>query len=582
MSRSILPLLLASVAVSGCADNSLSTSTAPASPTSTLAPQASGTLIAGRYIVGFKSNVADVDIEARRLELRHRGVLRMTYKSALKGMTLTMSAAAADSLRDEPNVAFVEQDRMSATATTQSGASWGIDRTDQRGLPLNNAYSYSADGSGVTVYILDSGINFTHSDFGGRASAGTDIMTPGGTAADCHGHGSTVSGVVAGSTYGVAKKAKLVAVRVVDCNGNSANSTTIAGIDWVTSHRVLPAVANLSLQNVYSAALNQSIANAVAAGVTFVVAAGNSSADACSASPSSAPSAIVVGATDMSDAFASFSNYGSCVTMLAPGVNIPGPSIGSNSATKTWSGTSFASPHVAGLAALYLQTHPTATPAQVRSYLLSNATPSAIKSVPSGTPNLLAYSPQTISTNQAPNARFTASCLAMQCTFDATSATDDAGIVSYAWNWGNGRSETRSTPITKNTFATQATYSITLTATDAGGLTNSVTKQVAVPTTQSPPPPPPPPPTNHAPVARFTFSCANPAFPHQCSFDGSTSTDDVKVVSYKWDWGNGRSEARNTPTTRNTWAASGTYNITLTVTDGAGLTSSLAKSVVIP
>ncbi len=581
MKRIILPLLLASVAVSGCADNSMPTSSAPVSSTSVLTPQAGGTLIAGRYIVGFRNSVVDVDVEARRLELRHRGMLRMTYKSALKGMTMTMSAAAADSLRNEPNVAFVEQDRMSSTATIQTGAAWGIDRTDQRALPLNTTYSYSADGSGVTVYILDSGINFTHTDFGGRASTGTDIMTPGGSAADCHGHGSTVSGVVGGTTYGVAKKVKLVAVRVVDCNGNSANSTTIAGIDWVTSHRVLPAVANLSLQNVYSAALNQSIANAVAAGVTFVVAAGNSSADACSASPSSAPSAIVVGATDISDAFASFSNYGSCVTMLAPGVNIPGPTIGSTTATKTWSGTSFSSPHVAGLAALYLQTHPTATPAQVRSFLLSSATPSAISSVPSGTPNLLAYSPQTSATNQAPVARFTATCPTMQCTFDATTATDDVGIVSYTWNWGNGRIEARSTPITKNTFATQTTYSITLTVTDAGGLTSSVTKQVAVPTGTTPPPPPPPP-TNAAPVASFTANCANPAYPHQCSFDASTSSDDVSIASYRWDWANGRSETRTTPTTKNTWAASGTYNIMLTVTDGAGLSSSLAKSVVIP
>ena len=395
---------------------------------------------------------------------------------------------------------------------------------------------------------------------------------------------------------------------------------------------------------------------------------GNSSADACSASPSSAPSAIVVGATDITDAFASFSNFGSCVTLLAPGVNIPGPTIGSNTATKTWSGTSFSSPHVAGLAALYLQTHPTATPAQVRSYLVSNATPSVVSGVPSATPNLLAYSPQTAASNQAPVARFTATCPTMQCTFDASSATDDAGVVTYTWNWGNGRTESRSTPTTKNTFATQATYNITLTVTDAGGLTNSVSKQVTVPTPAGTNQAPvakittpaasstvakgqnvtfsgtgtdpesgslsgtnlqwtssidgalgsgasfarstlsagthtitltatdaqgargsasvtlvvTAPPTNQPPIANFTANCANPAYPHQCSFDASASTDDVKVTSYKWDWGNARTETRTTPTTRNTWAASGTYNIVLTVTDGSGLTSSLAKSVVIP
>jgi hypothetical protein len=580
MNGTLKPLTLLCLVACACSDSAPSTSAISSAPSSSsMMRQIGGTPIAGRYIVGFKNNVTNVDGEARRLELRHRGVLRMTYKSALKGMTLSMSAAAADSLRDDPNVAFVEQDRTSNTATIETAAPWGIDRTDQRGLPLSSTYTYAADGSGVTVYILDSGINFTHTEFGGRASTGTDIMTPGGTAVDCHGHGSTVSGVVGGSTYGIAKKAKLVAVRIVDCGGNSANSTTIAGIDWVTSHRVLPAVANLSLQNVYSAALNQSIANAVAAGVVFVVAAGNSSADACAASPSSASSAIVVGATDVTDTFASFSNYGPCVTMLAPGVNITGPTIGSNTATKSWNGTSFSSPHVAGLAALYLQTHPTATPAQVRAWLVGNATSSAIKSVPSGTPNLLAYAPQVAATNQAPVARFTATCPTMQCTFDASGATDDAGIVSYAWNWGNGRTESRTTPITKNTFATQTTYNITLTVTDAGGLTNSITKQVAVPTGTTPPPPPP---TNQAPVARFTSNCANPAYPHQCAFDASTSTDDVSVASYKWDWGNGRVESRTTPTTKNTWAASGTYNIILTVTDGKGLTSSVTKAVVIP
>ncbi|MEO5817779.1 MAG: S8 family serine peptidase [Gemmatimonadaceae bacterium] len=581
MSRIHKPLLLLSVVVCACSDNSQSTSPVAAAPLSTFTRQVDGTPIAGRYIVGFRNTVSNVDVEARRLERRHRGVLRMTYKSALKGMTLSMSAAAADSLRNDPNVAFVEQDRESTMASVETSAPWGLDRTDQRGLPLSTSYSYTADGSGVTVYILDSGINFTHTDFGGRASTGTDIMTPGGTAVDCHGHGSTVSGIVGGATYGVAKKARLVSVRIVDCGGNSANSTTIAGIDWVTAHRVLPAVANLSLQNVYSAALNQSIANAVAAGVTFVVAAGNSSADACTGSPSSASSAIVVGATDVTDTFASFSNHGPCVTMLAPGVNVTGPTIGSTTATKSWNGTSFASPHVAGLAALYLETHRTATPAQVRSWLVSNATPSVISSVPSGTPNLLAYSAQAAATNQAPVARFTATCPAMQCTFDASTASDDAGIVRYTWNWGNGRTESRSTATTKNTFSTQATYTITLTVTDAGGLTGSITKAVDVPA-GTPPPPPPPPPANTAPVARFIASCANPAYPHQCSFDASTSTDDVGIASYKWDWGNGRVESRTAPTTRNTWAASGTYTIMLTVTDGAGLTSSVTKAVVIP
>jgi subtilisin family serine protease len=278
------------------------------------------------------------------------------------------------------------------TTITQGGADWGLDRMDQRALPLNGTYTYKADGSGVTVYIIDTGINFTHSEFGGRASAGVDEITAGGNAADCNGHGTHVAGTVGGSTYGVAKNVRLVAIRVLDCSGSGTTSGVIAGIDWVTANRTLPAAANMSLGGDFSQALNDAVARSVAAGVVYAVAAGNSAVDACATSPASAPDAITVGATDANDAFASFSNYGTCVKINAPGVGITSAWIGSNAATATASGTSMAAPHVAGAAAAYLQKNPGATPAQVRAALTGAATSSVIQSIGAGTVNLLVFS----------------------------------------------------------------------------------------------------------------------------------------------------------------------------------------------
>jgi hypothetical protein len=279
------------------------------------------------------------------------------------------------------------------SGTTQNGADWGLDRMDQRALPLNGSYTYQADGTGVTAYIIDTGINFTHSEFGGRASTGVDEMTPGGSAADCNGHGTHVAGTVGGATYGVAKNVKLVAVRVLDCTGSGTSSGAIAGIDWVTAHRSLPAVANMSLGGVFSQAMNDAVARSVAAGVVYAVAAGNSAADACATSPASAPDAITVGATDATDLFASFSNFGSCVKLNAPGVSITSAWIGSDAAIATASGTSMASPHVAGAVAVYLQQNSSATPAQVRAALTGGATSNVIQAIGTGTPNLLLFSP---------------------------------------------------------------------------------------------------------------------------------------------------------------------------------------------
>jgi subtilisin family serine protease len=287
---------------------------------------------------------------------------------------------------------------MHADGTIVNPQSWGIDRIDQRNLPLSASYTWTATGSGVKAYIIDTGIRFTHTQFGGRAITGIDEVTIGGTAADCNGHGTHVAGTVGGSTIGVAHSVTLVAVRVLDCSGNGATSGVIAGVDWVTANHVAgtPAVANMSLGGGAYTPLDTAVNNAINDGITFAVASGNGNAqgvrqNACNYSPARVAAAITTGATNSSDAAASFSNYGTCVDMLAPGVSILSSWYTSDTAGAYLDGTSMATPHVAGVAALYLQGNPGASAATVRNALVANATSGVITNVGTGTPNLLLY-----------------------------------------------------------------------------------------------------------------------------------------------------------------------------------------------
>jgi len=400
-----------------------------------------------------------------------------------------MSDDRAVALSDDPRVKFVEEDSIMTATVTQTNPPWGLDRIGQRDLPLNHAYSYTSTGSGVNAYIIDTGIRITHTQFGGRASVAFDAVGDGQNGNDCNGHGTHVSGTVGGVKYGVAKNVSLVAVRVLNCQGSGTTSGVIAGIDWVTANRVLPAAANMSLGGGLSTTLNQAVASAVASGVTFAVAAGNSSANACSSSPSSEPSAITVGATDINDGFAYFSNFGSCVDINAPGVSITSDWYSSNTATNTISGTSMAAPHVAGAAALYLSANPTATPAQVASALTTNATSGAITAVPAGTVNLLLYTgfigggappppppPPPPPSPGASTASFTKSCSSVTCSFDASGSTD---ATSYSWNFGDGT--TASGVATSHRFGRNHSYTVTLTTQPASSTSTATTTVTCTP-----------------------------------------------------------------------------------------------------
>jgi subtilisin family serine protease len=355
--------------------------------------------IANQYIVVLKDDVTDVEGEAVRLSREFAGDRNggHTYKHALKGFSVRMSEERAAKLAEDPRVEFVEEDSVASVVATQPNAPWGLDRIDQRLRPLNGTYTYNATGTGVKAYIIDTGIRATHTDFGGRVISGFNSAPDGNGSNDLNGHGTHVAGTVGGSHWGVAKNVTLVPVRVLDANGSGSATTIIAGVDFVTGDHQAgqPAVANMSLTlHTGSGALDNAVTRSVIDGVTYVIAAGNnsSSSDPCNHSPARVQGTLTVSATDRNDRRADFSNFGSCTEILAPGVDIQSTWSTSDTDSNVISGTSMASPHAAGVAALYLEVNPGASPASVITAIINNATQNVVSNAGSGTPNRLLYS----------------------------------------------------------------------------------------------------------------------------------------------------------------------------------------------
>jgi subtilisin family serine protease len=351
---------------------------------------AEANVVKDSYIVVLKDTAKNTD--SGDLAQRYSGTVDRVYAQNLSGFSVHLDAKHARQLAANGAVAFVEQDKTVHTeAVQQNPPSWGLDRIDQRNLPLDNSYTYATTAANVNVYVLDTGIRATHQTFGGRVHQGYDFVDNDTNADDGYGHGTHVAGTIAGSQYGVAKGAQLYPVRVLGSDGSGTISGVIAGVNWITSNAKKPAVANASLGGGASTALDTAVRNSISSGVTWAVAAGNSNANASTSSPARVAEAITVAAADRTDARASFSNYGAGVDLFAPGVGITSAWNSSDTATLTGDGTSFASPHVAGAAALYLATHPTATAAQVSQALVAAATPNLVRNPGSGTPNRTLY-----------------------------------------------------------------------------------------------------------------------------------------------------------------------------------------------
>ncbi|MCY1046046.1 S8 family peptidase [Corallococcus sp. bb12-1] len=365
--------------------------------------------VPGEYVVVLKdpregdAALAPV-VGARSLTERFGGKAFHVYAHALRGFAARMSEKQARAMSAAPEVEYVQQNGVVTLDESQSDATWGIDRIDQRDLPLNQLYLYQTQGRGVHVYVIDTGLRPTHQEFAGRANIAFDAVDDGRNGVDCNGHGTHVSATVGGNMYGIAKSASLHAVRVLDCEGSGTTAGVVAGVDWVTEHHQSPAVANMSLGGGEDAALDDAVRRSIASGVTYVLAAGNENQDACKRSPARTAEAITVGATTSVDRRASFSNYGDCVDVFAPGEGILSAWASDDTATRLLSGTSMATPHVTGVIALFLEAHPASAPQEVSTAMTGNATPDKVANPGHCSPNRMAYS-GFIAPSRAPTVR---------------------------------------------------------------------------------------------------------------------------------------------------------------------------------
>jgi len=559
------------------------------------AAPAEGEKVPGQYIVRLRDDVRDVPTLAAQIAILNGGRLDRIYTRAIKGFSVKISDAAAAALARHPLVQYVEQDAWAKLFAEQANPpSWGTDRVDQADLPLDQFYRYNADGTGTNVYVFDTGVRPTHQDFAGRvqfvpAGVNGDFVGDGhGSAADCHGHGTHVAGSAAGATYGLAKNATIWAARVVNCSGGGQASMLIAALDWCVTGCVRPAVVNMSLGYGNVQSVRDAARRVAEAGVSTTAAAGNGfygfPLDACGEAPAGEPTANTVGSTQRDDKESSFSNFGSCVDILAPGSSITSAWHTSDNATNTISGTSMATPHVAGAIALYLQANPNASPAEVSAALVQNSIPNTIvlhsSSVNGGTPNRFLNTawiaagpppPPPPPPDGAPSNLTAAAVSKSQVNLAwADNSTNESGFKIERCQGAGCTNFAQIATTAANTFSNTSlspntTYSYRVRAYNGGG--DSDYSNIAQATTFA----------NQAPIARDTWACTAKGG-RSCTFNGTSSTDpDGSISTYRWNFGDGTTASGAQVSHR--YSSGGTYIVTLTVTDNNGETGSCSKAV---
>lgn len=529
--------------------------------------------IQGMYIVKLRDGAAGSKLVAqgsngliKSLGLHPKGVaVKHVYSKVLTGFAGKLSSQNIAKLRANKLVEYIEQDGVVNAVDSQSNATWGIDRVDQRDLPLNKTYNYQFTGQGVTAYVIDTGIHTTHSEFGGRARWGTNALDS--QDEDCHGHGTHVAGTVGGKTYGVAKAVNLVGIKVLNCEGRGANSAVIKGIEWAVSDRGnKPAVANLSLVSGANNAVDDATRNAIKKGLVMVLASGNKNRDACNASPARTKEAITVNASDKADKRSTFSNYGKCTDIFAPGTSITSAWKDSDTATRTISGTSMAAPHVAGGVALLLEDNNSATPAQIADTLYKNATKDKIANIGAGSTNRLLFTAVKDDgggQNKAPKASFTYKRKGLKVSLKDQSTDSDGRITKWNWDFGNGETSSKQNPVVN--YRSKGTYTIKLTVTDNGGKTNSTSQSINVSKGGNG--------KNKAPISKFNYSKNNLSV----KFSDESSDPDGKVEKWAWSFGDGKSSTEKSPA--HTYKKAGTYTVKLTVTDNKGANHTSQQNV---